>query len=644
MNLLPLWVDTETYSDLDIRAVGTARYTEHCELMVVTWALGDEPVRTWDLLSPKAPDMREELRAAVARASRLIAQNAIFDRRVLTRHLDFIPRDPDRWDCLMARSARAGWTKFGLAYMGVAVGLQTYEVKKTEGKRLIRMFCVPRRPTKNIPQARYLPEHKPQEWRDFLSYAQQDVVALRAIWQRLPGVNDTVEERDCWVLDQHINDRGWPVDRQAVDNACRIIDAGTDAITRELTRITAGEVTSVSQIARIRAFLADRGVKTQKLDATAVTELLKRVPDSAARRVLELRREGARATNHKYTALAHALSDDDRLRGSFQYGGAARTMRWSGRKFQPQNLIRPPKNFPAELIAGALRAGLDWETLSRISARPPFELLAYGIRGVIRASKGMRLVLGDLSQIEARLVCWLAGHQEMLDVFADPDTDPYVHTAQRIGSTNRQLGKVLVLACGYGMGGDKFTDTANAAGVEVDLEQGGKYVKAWRSANQPIVSFWYSLEEAALAALREPGTFFGCRRLRLLYEPLADVPYLGIQLPSGRWLLYPHARVDVTGQIVYAGRGFDVRAYGGQLVENVVQATARDVLVRAMLAADKQGFHIVGHVHDEIVTEQAVDDADHGPEELHRLMVETPSWAKDLPLAAECRASERYGK
>lgn len=635
--MTPLYIDCETYSELDIREVSTARYTDTCELLIVAWALDHFAVKVWDVV--QGPDRSDELQLDIALADRLVAANSTFDRQVLSRCLPYVPVDPAQWDCLFVRAYRAGLPKVGLADLCAFVGLPEEQTKMQEGKALIRTFTRPRTPTKHLPQTRWMPQDKPERWGQFLAYAVRDVVALRAVWSLLPSINDSEFEREVWLLDQLVNARGWPIDIETVKHACNLIDEAKSTLETELRTITDMTIETVDQLDRIKQLL-----NVDDLTAENVELLLQRADwTPIQRRVLEIRRDASRATNAKFFALRAATSHDQRIRYTLQYGGASRTLRWSGRKFQPQNLIRAPKEYPSPLVAGLLSCKPDLQLLQSTFATAPLDLLAYAIRGMVLAPPGTRLVTGDLSQIEARMVCWLAGHQSMLNVFADPEQDPYVYAAQRIHSDSRQLGKVLTLACGFGMGGLKFRATAAKAPYHLALSEveAEANVRAWRETNKPIVDYWHAMDAAVDTAMRSPGWHLTeCRRHNLTVFNHGGIRYLGIQLPSGRWLLYPHVHRDEYDQVAYSGTTGVVRGYGGLWVENVTQACARDVLAHGMLRAHAAGFNLVGHVHDEVIAEER----ERSPEQLRECLTQLPAWATGLPLAAECRVTERYTK
>jgi len=649
---MKLWIDCETFNTLDIRTVSTARYAETAEVTVITWAVDDGDVMTWDVAhEDKSSELRADVERVISTGGRLVAANAAFDRLVLARHFDYVPFDPIAWECLHARAFRAGWARPGLGEMSRVLGLGD-DSKLKDGKRLIQLFCVPRKPTQMNKLTRMRANHKPDDWKLFLEYARMDVVAMRECWNRLPDVNDSPEERAYWVLDQNINDRGWPIDRSTVNGALRIIAESTRDICDKLDAATGGVVTTPNQHARIKEYCAARGITLESTDSEAITGALARTDlPATVRTTLELRREGSRATNKKYSSLHYTTSDDNRLRHALRYYAACRSGRWTGRSFQPHNLIRADKQFPSPVVANAVASGISYSELQAATTRPALEILAYGIRGAVKASEGHTLVLGDLAQIEARMICWLAGDTEMLSVFADPERDPYTHAANKIQSKDRQLGKALTLGCGFGMSGYTFQSTANSApySLGLELDEAELAVKAWRASNEPIVSLWRELGEACIKSVREPNTKFMARGLCAYTFERSGIRYLGVMLPSSRWLLYPHVRLTEgkwdQDQITYIGAKGWTSTYGGKLVENVTQGASRDVLANAArVAHNEYGFSIVGHVHDELICEERIGDAAHSPEILKKVMEAGCDFATGLPLEAECMTTGRYSK
>lgn len=664
-----LWIDCETFNTENIRTVGTGRYVETCELMLVTWALDNGPVHTWDLMMGECDG---DLAADCAQATQFRAANAPFDRPVLSTRVTCIPHDPAMWSCLVVRAYRAGWPLAKLEYLCDQLGLGSDVAKVKDGKRLIQMFCKPRKPTKKLKMTRYTHEHKPVEWEAFAEYARSDVRALRAAWDRLPGMNDTPLEAALWNLDQDINERGWPLDMVTVENANRLVEEEKANINKRLVQITNGRIAKVTDVETIRQFICEHLCEEPfaprerldtfmpTLDAEAIEHLLARddIP-YVVRQVAECRQEGARTTNAKYKAMAVAKNSDNRVRFTLQYGGAPRTLRWSGRKVQFHNLIRPGspglahdgkpiKPWDARDIAQLIHDGITVEQLRSMFNSTPLEMIAYGIRGSIEAPEGKHLVTGDLSQIEARGVNWLAGNQRMLDVFADPDQDPYVYAANKVGSNDRQLGKVQTLSCGYGIGGDGYIDIANKPPYNMGLDSltGERHVKDWRDANPEVVSFWYDLNDACIRAI-ENGTTEVCRRLTVSCWVHADIKYLGILLPSGRWLAFPHAQLRLRygrKSIVYLSE-FGLRdTHGGPLVGMATQSTARDIIGYGMLRAAAAGFKLIGHVHDELIAEVDDDDDVHTPELMNHCLVQLEPWMRGLPLTSDCAKTKRYKK
>lgn len=646
-----LWLDTETRCVLDLRKVGAARYFEAAEVLTVQWALNDEAPGVWQCLFEPCP---QQLLDDLAAADVVRAHNAGFDRGAIAK-LDLGVDAPERWDCMHARSARAGWPTGSLDGICKFAGLTEEFQKFEDGKRLLDLFC---KPTKWRGRDDVDPFHDPRDypddWQLFLHYGLQDIVSMRAAWDRIPDFSTDWArqfERNIWVIDQHINDNGLPVDMTTVLRAVQLVHHFKRVINAELTELTGGRVTSPTQVQRINALLEDEGCPLGNLGADAVTHALAFDPSLSpmARRVLELRRDGARATNGKWDALMHATSTDYRIRGTLMYGGASRTLRWSGRKFQPQNLIRPERPWDSRELAEVITAGAAPGWFEQWG-RPPLELLAFAIRGAIKAPEGFKILRGDLSQIEARVVNWLAGGWRMLEAFADPERDPYTETAHDVGSQDRQLGKVLVLACGYGMGFETFRDTALGYGIQLTSHEAEVLVRAWREANPDIRSFWYQLDDAVCSTLLD-GQPRNVRRLQVDIADHFGIRYLRIWLPSGRPLLYPRARVkyvtrfgETKPQMEFVSRYNWERTYGGKLVENVTQALARDVLAHGMALAYDAGFDLIGHVHDELLA-LARDGSNHTHEYLGELLTTRPWWADEhLPLAADTGETVRYAK
>jgi DNA polymerase len=477
-------------------------------------------------------------------------------------------------------------------------------------------------------------DNDPEGLAQLYERCRRDVEIERELYNLLSPL--LAEEQALWVLDAEINARGFCVDVELARAARELVRREQAAINAEIATLTGGEITTAGQVAKIAEFVRERGHQLTGLTKRSVAAVLARGhPDENIRRLLELRREGARASVRKLDALLASVDDDGRLRGTLRYHGAA-TGRWSGRGFQPHNLKRPE----IEDVDGAINA-----------------VLASDLDGVRKLGSPLGIVGGDLSAIESRALAWLAGETWKLDAYrafdrtADPKLEPYCVTASRIlqrtitpdDEAGRHIGKTADLALGFGgaLGAWRRFDPDGHSDQEVN-----RFVQRWRQSHPATTRFWRRLESAIKRAIRtgERGTL-GNLAFEFEHETLRIV------LPSGRRICYPEARLVPgkfagTTQVAFKdnarGGWTEVHAWHGTFAENVVQAVARDLLVAAMWRLERAGYRIVLHVHDEIVCEVPTDRADAA--EFHRLMIEPPSWAVGLPIAAKVRIGERYSK
>lgn len=649
-----LWLDTETYSDVDLRKHGPARYmaSPAFELMVCTWAIDHGPVQYADLTHPAGLKLfRDEFITAFCEADEIVAANAPFDRAVL--HTAYgLDAEPEAWRCLTVKAYRAGLPRGGLDYVAKHVGLAG---KLPDGKRLIQRFCKPRKPSKHKPWTRNLREHYPDDWALFLAYAMQDVEVMREAYWLLPDCVDSKLEEATRAWDWRVNERGLRIDMDAVAAANGIIDTEVALLDQRMRMTTGGRVSSTNAVQALLPELRARGAVVE--DTTADT--LRAALDSpltppAARDLITLRLEAARATNGKWRALRDRVTGD-RLYWHLQYYGAARTGRWSGRGVQTHNLIRTPKGVDARTVAEVLAQHPTREQLGRLCpGRPVLEYLAYGIRGAFIADEGHTFVRGDLSQIEARKVSWLAHNDPMLAVFADPDKDPYMEQALSAGSQDRQLGKVLVLACGFGVQGETFLEQAANYGVTgLTVEDANRFVGMYREQNRPIVDYWYAVDAAFCDAIEHPGHEFKVFDCTFGSFTLGSRRWAYIQLPSGRQLLYADPVVETVvrngrprRQASYLGEKGRTRTYGAKLVENITQAGARDMLAYAALNIEAHGVPIYLHVHDEVVGQVLDRYVDAGLQVVQHWLTQQTPWtqSRPVPLGAEVGATKRYAK
>jgi DNA polymerase len=649
-----LWLDTETWNEHPIQN-GTHRYAETAEVMLFAYALDDEPVSVWDLTAGTL------MPAALASALRnpdvlLVAHNAAFDRTVL-RHALGIDQPITRWRCTMAQ-AYAHSLPGGLDQLCSVLGVPQDLAKHKVGKELVQLFCKPR--PKNQKLRRATRATHPQEWAQFVAYAGGDIDAMRAVMARLPTWNYKGEHLALWHLDQTINDRGILVD---LDLATKAMDAAAreKALLAERAHaLTEGELQATTQRdALLRHLLEQYGVD---LPDTQSGTLERRLDDpdlpAPVRELIENRLAASSASVAKYKKFVACASSDGRLRGTLQYCGAARTGRWAGRLVQLQNLPRPShKQAQIDQAIELIKADV-------LDAAVPdvMPMLASCIRGTLLAAPGRRLVVADLSNIEGRMLAWLAGEAWKLDAFRafDAGTGPDLYVAAYAKSFGvsveavlenkakgdgmmRQIGKVQELALGFQGSVGAFGSMAAIYGVNLPEQEILRVVKAWREAHPAVVSYWWDIERAARDAISMPGTTITCRRHKLR----RDGSWLRISLPSGRCLCYPSPRVDDEGKISYMGVNQYTRkwerlhTYGGKLVENLTQAAARDVMAHGMLLAERDGFEVLLTVHDELITEAPETFT---ADRLGQLMSTNPSWAPELPLAAAGFETYRYKK
>lgn len=678
-----LYLDLETYNETPIKA-GVYKYAETAEIMIVAFALDDAPVTVWDVTADMY--LPEALKRGVVECSSICAHFSTFDRIIFGR--SWAPAKLKPWRDTMIRALAHGLPG-SLGQLSEIFRLPTDIAKEKEGRKLIHMFCKPQSKSSKIERATR-ETHGP-EWAEFLEYAGKDIKAMRELDRLLPRWNDTLFERSVWALDQRINDRGFRVDvdlAEAAQRACKIEKAHLDKKTQELTK---GEIQAATQRdALLKHILNSYGVALPDMQSAT---LKRRISDvtlpQPLRELLELRLQSSRTSTSKYNTLLKSVCKDKRLRGTLQFCGAPRTGRWAGRLFQPHNMPRPQfKNDIINVAIEALKLGCIDLIHGDVSA-----ILSSAIRGALIATRGKKLVASDLKSIEGRALAWLAKEEWKLNAYRDFDIGmgfdlyvlTYAHTfgvtPESVDKEQRQLGKVLELAMGYGGGVGAFITLA--AGYNFDMENMAYVMyqrlpadviqaatrywhycvkehmtlglpqktfvtcdaikRLWRAANPCIASLWQRLESGFQAVLTNPEPVkVGCLTID------KKGTWLRIRLPSGRYLCYPGARV-VNGTLQYLGintyskKWGPLSTYGGKLAENVTQSFSRDILADGMLNSDIQGYDIVLSVHDELITETP-DTPDYSAEQLSELMSIVPDWATGLPLAAEGFESYRYRK
>lgn len=647
-----LSIDIETYSSTDLVKSGVYRYTEAPDFQVLlfAYAIDDDPVQVIDLTKDPLP---EELRVMLqSQHYTKVAYNANFERTCLRRLLPGCYLPPEQWRCTAVHAATLGLPR-SLADVGAALGLAEEKQKLKEGKDLIRYFCVPCKPTKkNGGRTRNLPEHDPEKWATFIEYNRRDVETEREIRKLLETHPVPDEEWQAYWLDQRINDSGIGVDMGLVDAAIGISNQHNAELTGEAELLTG--LDNVKSMTQLKGWLGHEGT----LDKKAVKEMRESGElDGDTDRVLAIRQELGKSSVSKYEAIKRSVCRDGRVRGLFSFYGANRTGRWAGRLVQVQNL---PQNHLRDLEeARNVVKDCDHDGLQALYGNVAATLSEL-IRTAFVARPGCTFVVADFSAIEARVVAWLADEGWRQELFA-AGGKIYEASAERMfhlppgsvkkGDPMRQKGKIAELALGYG-GGPGAMRNMGALEMGLKEEELQPIVTAWRDANPGIVSFWWLIDKAAQDTVRNHRESWRCDLPHGLSMRMSR-KMLHILLPSGRELRYwkPRLEKDDRGRDVITYGGMDAgrwgrcNTYGPKLVENIVQATARDCLRDAMLAMSSAiPGPIVMHVHDEVVMEVDLADAEYALETMLDIMKTPIPWAKGLILKGDGYTTNFYKK
>ena len=642
-----LSIDIETFSDVDLGKCGVYRYCESPAFVILLfgYAVDGGVIRVVDLASGEA--IPEEIRNALTDPSvRKWAFNSAFERICLSRFLG-LPAgeylDPGSWRCTMIWSAYMG---LPLSLQGVGAVLGLEKQKLSEGKELIRFFCQPCAATKsNGGRTRNRPGDAPDKWVAFKKYNLRDVEVEMAIQRRLEKHPVPESIWDEYHLDQRINDRGVALDMVLVKQAIEMDRRSREELTGEMQKLTT--LQNPNSVQQMRQWLAGNGLETETLGKKAVADLIRSAPPEI-RNVLTLRLQLAKSSVRKYQAMENAVCADGRARGMFQFFGANRTGRWAGRLIQMQNL--PQNHLPDLPEARALVRAGDFEAVELLYGDVP-DTLSQLIRTAFIPREGCRFIVADYSAIEARLTAYLANEQWRLDAFRE-GKDIYCASASAmfhvpvekhgVNGHLRQKGKIAELALGYG-GAAGALKAMGALEMGIDEEELSTLVGAWRDANPAIVSLWWDVDRAALNAVADRTV---SQTHGITFEYRSGM--LFITLSSGRRLAYVKPKIGENrfgGEcITYEGVGSTkkwerLETYGPKLVENIVQATARDILANALMGLSD--CRVVMHIHHEAVIE--------APPELTLQTVcdrmsRTPAWMPGLLLRADGYETEFYKK
>ena len=694
------WFDSETFSPMPIKA-GAWRYAEEAQVLLLPFAYEDEKPYVWDLTVSTVPPAALIEMANDPAIEFWGHHSSGFDWPVFSHALrwlfDAVPQSRRR-DTMAQAYAHS--LPGALAALCEVLNITGEDAKDKEGKRLIMLFCIPDKATGKPRGDRH---SHPAEWEQFKAYAARDITSMRRAHQLMPTWNypNNPQELAVWHLDNTINYRGFAVDVELATAAIGVAETEKARLKKRTQDATgyealtgAGLESTTKRDAMLAHLLKEHGVELP--DLTSAT-LERRISDpnlpKALRELLAIRLQASSTSVTKYKALLNSVSADHRLRGTLQYCGAARTGRWAGRLFQPQNLARVPKYVAKRWDESieAIKVGsvdLLYENV--------MEVTGSCVRGCIIAPPGKKLVVADLSNIEGRMLAWLAGEAWKLQAFRDFDAGTghdlyklavaraFAMTPEEVDDYLRQIGKVLELALGYEGGVGAFITFAAAYNVDLDemavkatpglagwaINEAQEFYdwsvkqkrntfglsretfvacdalkRAWRAAHPNVVKFWRDLGDMVKAATNQPGVTFTVQRLKIR----RDGNWLRVRLPSGRFLCYPSPKVSEDGKFSYLGlnqysRKWErIHSYSGKLAENVTQAAARDQLAHGMLLAEADGYEIVSSIHDESPTE-VPDDERFNEQGLSAHLAADHGWNDGLPLAAAGFTAYRYRK
>lgn len=651
-----LSIDIETYSETDLIKHGVYKYVEdpNFEILLFAYAYGDDDVVCVDLTKDSLPDqiVQDLINPMVNKLGHKSAFNANFERVCLQKHLN-TKLDPREWRCTMVHALELGLPG---SLEKVAQVLKLDVQKDVKGKNLIKYFSVPCKPTQvNGGRTRNLPEHDPEKWQEFIDYCIRDVEVERAIMKKLGRFPLTDKEWELWAIDQKINDFGVRLEPRLIESAIKCDEQFREE-TIQLARELSG-LENPNSNAQLREWLSDQGLETPEgIGKDQMVILLDQSPSEEVTKMLTLRQELGKTSVDKYYAMQRCIGSDDRARGLLQFYGANRTGRWAGRLVQVQNL---PQNKMPDLAEArdALKAG-DFEFFEMLYGTPSY-VLSQLIRTAFIPSENHKFIVADFSAIEARVIAWLADENWVLNVFKGHGKIYEATAAQMFnvpidtiakGEKNydlRQKGKVATLACGY-QGGPNALIAMGALNSGIPEEELPNLVNQWREANPNIRNLWYAAERAAVKAVQEKTTVELAHGVRFRYK----AGILFADLPSGRSLAYINARLKPDPNFNKMGVVFDgmdqvkkqwspQRTYGGKLVENLVQAIARDCLAENIKRIHDKGYDIVMHVHDEVVVDAPLNVL---VDDICDIMGQSIDWAPGLPLRADGYECDFYMK
>jgi len=658
-----LHIDFETRSAVDLKKRGLDPYIKDptTDVWVCCFAFDEGDVFTWTPGMPCPKEIFEHL----FMSRKVIGHNVNFElnviNHIMSKRYGWPQLHIEQCECTMIMA-------YNMALPGAlenavpAVGIT--DKKDMAGHRLMIQMSKPRKPKKDekVKEGELLWWDTPDKLKKLYGYCKQDVIVERKLHKLLLPLSK--EETKVWFMDHKINARGLQVDIPAAESALEIIDLEKINLDKQMTKVSRGEIASCNAVADIKRFVnCYAPVTTENVNAKTIEALLlmPNLPPKV-RTVLLLRQAAAKTSTRKLQTMITSASDDGRLRGIFQYLGA-NTGRWAGRRVQPHNFPRP--SIPQSSIENVFDI-LNCEAVTNDKLHyietmfgSPLDIISQSLRGFLIAKPGHRLLGADFSAIEARVIAWLAGQENILEIFKG-DGKVYEHAASAIFNVpidqvtpyQRQVGKVAVLALGYQGGKNAFQKMAVTYDVKVTDKEAEAIKVNWREANPFIVALWHKVERAAFSAVQQPSTKFSVKNIHFMVRG----SFLWCQLPSKRVICYPYPELkgvetpwkEIRTAITYMGvdsltkKWIRKTAYGGLLCENITQAVARDLMAKSMLLLEKYNYPVVLHVHDEVVCE--VKNGYGCLNDVLELMCAYPDWAKGLPIKAEGFEGMRYRK
>lgn len=642
--------DIETYSETDLSKSGVYKYTEDVsfQILIIAYSIDGGEVKAIDMF-----DINEELYSEFKNALFdndfiKFAFNAQFERTCLAKHFNK-PMQPEEWHDTMIDASRLGLPR-SLDKVGEVLNLQ--EQKDKTGKNLIRYFSIPCKPTKvNGGRTRNLPRHDTEKWQQFIDYCIRDVEVEMTIANKLKDFKTPEQEHKYWCIDQRINDRGIKISPELMNGALALDKLSKDELLKQSKLLTG--LDNPNSPTQLLAWLNnEQGLDIPNLQKKTVQEYASKATGKA-KKMLDIRLLMSKTSVKKYTKMMEMMSEDHRIKGLFNFYGAG-TGRWSARGVQLQNLTKHYISDTELDIARELIKQQSFDDLDMLLDVHPQDLLSQLVRTTFTTTEGCELAVSDFSAIEARVIAWYAGEQWRLDVFNTHGKIYEASAAQMFnvpvesihkGDPLRQKGKVAELALGY-QGGPGALKAMGALEMGLTEDELKPLVDSWRTANPNIVNFWQGCQNAAIETVKTRKEHY-THGLKFYIKK----GFLMIELPSGRALAYPKAKLSENkwGSEVVEFMGLDLTrkwskqtTYGGKLVENIVQATARDILAISLMRIENEGFKVVGHVHDEVIVE--VEKGTDSLKEIEALMSEPVEWAEGLNLNSDGFTSPFYMK